>query len=107
MKEDCQISKVSVFLSVPRVYNRIVQAVKDKFAAEEGFKKWLIDTSVNSKLANAKENGDYSHIIYDSLVFSKVREGFGGNIRMLGTGSAPLSAESHAYMKTIMCCPLL
>lgn len=46
-------------------------------------------------------------MIYDRLVFSKVREGFGGNIRMLGTGSAPISAESHAYMKAIMCCPLL
>jgi long-chain acyl-CoA synthetase len=63
--------------------------------------------SVDSKLTNAKENGNYSHLVYDSLVFSKVREGFGGNIRILGTGSAPLSAESHAFMKAIMCCPLL
>jgi long-chain acyl-CoA synthetase len=81
--------------------------VKNKFAAEEGFKKWLIDSSVDSKMTNAKENGDYSHTLYDSLVFSKIREGFGGKIRSLGTGSAPLSAETHAFMKVIFCCPLL
>ena len=43
-------------------------------------------------MTNAKDNGDYSHTVYDSLVFSKFRDGFGGKIRVLGTGSAPLSA---------------
>lgn len=58
-------------------------------------------------MTNAKDNGDYSHTVYDSLVFSKFRDGFGGKIRVLGTGSAPLSAETHAFMKVIFCCPLL
>lgn len=56
---------------------------------------------------NAIDNGSYSHSFYDNVVFSKVRESFGGKIRVLATGSAPLSKEVHAYMKAIMCCPFL
>lgn len=34
--------------------------------------------------------GEYDNIVFDSLVFSKVKEGFGGRIRMMITGSAPI-----------------
>ena len=36
------------------------------------------------------ENGEYTAGFYDSLVFSKVKEGFGGNVRLMVTGSAPI-----------------
>jgi long-subunit acyl-CoA synthetase (AMP-forming) len=48
------VIKPTVLLSVPRLYNRIVEAVKAKFAAETGIKKWLIDSGVNSKLENLR-----------------------------------------------------
>ncbi len=36
-----------------------------------------------------------------------MREGFGGQVRIMATGSAPISPEVHSYMKAIMCCPLI
>lgn len=53
LKDDCQVVKPTILLSVPRIYNRIVEGVKGKFAAETGFKKWLIDCGVENKLTNA------------------------------------------------------
>ena len=76
---------------MPRLYNKIVDAVKTKFEAETGIKKWLINKAVASKLENIQESGDYKSGFYDSVVFSKVREGFGGRVRSMASGSAPLS----------------
>jgi long-chain acyl-CoA synthetase len=59
LKDDCQVIKPTVLLSVPRLYNKIVEAVKTKFAAETGVKRWLIDKAVASKLENIRESGDY------------------------------------------------
>ena len=41
------------------------------------------------------------------MVFSKVREKFGGAIRLLITGSAPINPDVQAFMDVVMCCPLL
>lgn len=107
LKDDCLIIKPTLFISVPRIYNRIVQAVKDKFEKETGIKKYLIDWGVSTKLKSAQQEGTYTNVFYDNLIFKKVREGFGGRIRLMASGSAPLSPEVHSYMKALMCCPLI
>ena len=38
LKDDCQAIKPTILLSVPRLYNKIVESVKGKFEAEGGFK---------------------------------------------------------------------
>ena len=50
-------------------------------------------------------DGSYQNGFYDKLVFSKVREGFGGRIRLMITGSAPIKNDTYEFMKAIMCCP--
>ena len=67
----------------------------------------LIDKGVNTKLNNLQQNGNYQSSFYDKVVFSKVKEGFGGRVRMMGSGSAPLSPETHEFMMAIMACPLI
>lgn len=52
-----------------------------------------------------QKNGSYTSSFYDSLVFSKVRENFGGKIRIMISGSAPIKPEVFEFMKAIMCCP--
>ena len=42
-------------------------------------------------MGQLQENGDYKNGFYDSVVFKKVREGFGGRVRIMASGSAPLS----------------
>lgn len=50
LKDDFQVIRPTLFLSVPRLFNRLVQVIKQKFEAESGMKKWLINRGVNSKL---------------------------------------------------------
>jgi len=51
----------------------------------------LIDKAVESKMSSTKESNGYTHALYDKLIFSKVREQFGGNIRIIASGSAPIN----------------
>lgn len=41
-----------------------------------------------------------------SLVFKRVRALLGGNMRVLLSGGAPLSAATQRFMNICMCCPV-
>lgn len=107
LKDDCQFVRPTVLVSVPRIFNRIAEAVKAKFAESTGVSKFLIDQALSKKLNSVKTDGSYTNRFYDPLVFSKVRQGFGGRIRLLVSGSAPIHPEVLAFMKAIMCCPYI
>jgi long-chain acyl-CoA synthetase len=78
-------------MSVPRIYSRIVEGVKQKFSAESGIKRCIIDSAIDSKLKSAHSDGEYTSGFYDSVVFDKVRESLGGNVRIMASGGAPLT----------------
>ena len=44
--------------------------------------------------------------MYDTIVFNKVKEAFGGRIRTMVSGSAPLSKENFLFMEMIMSAPM-
>jgi len=46
------------------------------------------------------------HCLYDKLVFSKVKDAFGGRIRLMVSGSAPLSKENFEFMEILMSAPM-
>jgi long-chain acyl-CoA synthetase len=88
--------------SVPRVYEKVHSAVLARFDAATGAKRRLIDWAIPigrevSRLESAGETVPAGlrakHRIADRLVFSKVREPFGGRLRMPGSGGAPLAKE--------------
>jgi long-chain acyl-CoA synthetase len=46
-------------------------------------------------------------LIYDKLVFEKIRNVLGGNIRLLISGGAPLSKEVFKFLKAAFSCPVI
>ena len=96
--------------SVPRVYEKVHTAVLAKFDAATGVKRRLIDWALPigrevSRLEAAGEPVPGSlrrkHALADRLVFSKVREPFGGRLRMPGSGGAPLSKEIIEFFDAV------
>ena len=91
----------TVLYAVPRVFNKIYDGLQKKIAEEGGVKKWLFDAA----MANAERRkqleargessllADAKHRIYDKVIFSKVRERFGGRLRYAVSGGAALSPE--------------
>lgn len=44
-----------------------------------------------------REKGTRKHGCYDKIIFKKIRAKFGGNIRLLMTGSAPIAPEVMTF----------
>lgn len=107
LTDDCQALKPTIFPSVPRLYNRIYGILKNKFNASGGCKTWLANRAVESKLHYLQQSASYTHGCYDKLVFRKVCDVLGGEVRMMISGSAPIDKQVLEFFKVCFCCPVL
>jgi long-chain acyl-CoA synthetase len=106
-KEDIPVLKPTFFPSVPRLYNRIYGVIQDKLKEATGFKGWLVGNAIATKTAALNTTGAVTHGCYDSIVFNKMKAIMGGQVRIMLTGSAPISKEVLDFLKICFCCPIL
>lgn len=60
-------------MSVPRLYNRFYEGVKDKFNKTQGWSKTILDKALESKMYWVHQTGDYTNRLYDKIVFNKTK----------------------------------
>ncbi len=87
--------KPEIFLSVPRLLERVYDGIIAKGKDLSGIKKSLFFWAVNLglKFELNRANGWWYHFklgIADKLIFSKWREALGGNIKIIVSGGAAL-----------------
>ncbi len=97
----------TIMTAVPRLFEQVYHKIVKKGKSAGGWKttlfNWALD--VGQDFWNAKDKHDsvsmllrLKHSIASSLVFSKWREGVGGNMRFFVSGGAPLSKKlSNAF----------
>ncbi len=96
--------------AVPRIfekaYNRIVGQAKDAGGVKYKIFKWSLD--VGREVSQIRQKGGepggllaLKHAVADRLVFSKVRDRFGGKLRCFISGSAPLSRELAEFFHSV------
>lgn len=91
---DLQAVRPVTFSSVPRLLEKVYEAIYNKGLELTGVKKklffWALeltkDYEINQKLAFGK---NLKWKVADKLIFSKWREALGGNVRSIVTGAAP------------------
>jgi long-chain acyl-CoA synthetase len=93
--QDLKEVKAGTFVTVPRVLEVMYDKIIAKGKALKGIKKQIFFWAVNigQKYEHGGVNGPwyaFQHKIVDKLVFSKWREGFGGNVKMVFSGGAAL-----------------
>ena len=96
----------TVFASVPRVFNRIYDGLHAKMNEEGGLKKKLFDAAIATAqerkrlAAQGKHSGwiELKFKVLDKLVFSKVRERFGGRLKYAFSGGAAISREVAEFI---------
>lgn len=106
VSDDLPMLKPTFFPSVPRLYNKIFGKLKAGVEAATGIKAWLVNKAIAAKMANLEATGAVTHGCYDKIVFKKMKALMGGNVRLMLTGSAPISGEVLNFLKICFCCPL-
>jgi len=102
--DDVQQLKPTVFPSVPRLFNklhdRVMQTVK-----VGGFKETLFFKAFDTKM-QALNDGYVNDTLWDTVVFSKIAEKLGGKVRLMVTGSAPISKDVLSFLRVAFSCPV-
>lgn len=107
LMEDIEILKPTILIAVPRILINFHQKVMDTFSKLKGLSKTLADKAMAAKRANYIDNHEIRHSTYDWLIFKKVRAKFGGKIRALVSGSAPVPKDISMDIKLMLSVPLV
>jgi long-chain acyl-CoA synthetase len=96
--------KPSIFVGVPRIFEKIYARAKLKATQTGGLKQKIFDWAIGiaKDFAGHLEDGrdipfslGLKHKLADTLIYSKLRGFFGGNIRFCITGGAALSDDTY------------
>lgn len=100
-KGDASILRPTCMTTVPLILDRISKGINDKVNAGSSFKKALFKFAYKYK-ADWLQRG-YSTPILDKLIFKKIARLMGGKLRMMISGGAPLSPDTHVQVKVCLC----
>jgi long-chain acyl-CoA synthetase len=102
--------KPTVLAAVPRVFEKIYARIMEKGSKNSGVKRKLFDWAMEVAKRSARWRCEGSSAgpflklqwsIADKLVFSKIRAGTGGQLRMVFSGGAPLSKDLAEFFWSI------
>ncbi|KAL4469389.1 hypothetical protein ABPG74_004642 [Tetrahymena malaccensis] len=106
LKEDLQDCQPTLMVLVPRLFNRFYEGIQNEINKLKGFQALLVNYAIQSKLHNLVTKNQYHHMLYDKLVFNKMKQAFGGKIRLALSASAPISTEILNFFKIVLGCPI-
>ena len=92
----------TVIVGVPRVFEKIRQAVEQK-AGQSPVKKRLLGWAIRQgagfadTVYDGRKPGSLVWKLSNKLVYSKVREAFGGRVRIFVSGGAPLGIDTARW----------
>ncbi|CAN0893343.1 Long chain acyl-CoA synthetase 9, chloroplastic [Linum grandiflorum] len=101
-KGDATALKPTVMAAVPAILDRVRDGVRKKVDGKGGLSKFLFDLAYNRRLSAV--NGSWfgawglELLLWNLLVFKKVRAVLGGRVRFLLSGGAPLSGDTQRFI---------
>ncbi|KAI8070840.1 hypothetical protein BC940DRAFT_295686 [Gongronella butleri] len=105
--EDIQWLQPTVFPSVPRLLNRIYAKIRAATVDAPGNVGRLAQYALDAKIARLRAGQGVTHPVWDRLIFNKVRNVLGGNVRVIVTGSAPIASEILDFFRVAFCTSII
>jgi long-chain acyl-CoA synthetase len=96
----------TVFVGVPRVYEKIRQAVEQKSSVSPVKKrilKWAVAAGAKHRgtVYDGESPGSLAWKLANKLVYSKVAEAFGGRVKTFISGGAPLGLDTAEWFASV------
>lgn len=107
--DDVAELKPSLFVGVPRVFDRIYSRVMGGLKTAGFLKRLLFNWGMSRKLYFMKQGRKQNEAspFFDRLVFSKVAARLGGLVKVVVSGGAPLAPHVEDFLRVTMCCPVV
>ncbi|KAK6742154.1 hypothetical protein RB195_009802 [Necator americanus] len=91
--EDIAALRPTAFPVVPRLLNRLYGAIQSRVQNGSFITKMIYKIAYAKKLAMLKKGITTKESVWDRMVFNRIQEQLGGQVQLMATGSAPISAE--------------
>ena len=105
--EDMQMLRPTIFPSVPRILSRFAAAIRASTIHAQGVAGAISRTAYAAKKAKIEAGGDNTHILWDRIWCKKIQKIFGGRIRTISSGSAPIAKDDYTFLQCALGCNLV
>ena len=105
--EDFQILRPTATCVVPRVFQRIYDGINAKLNKFSPIIKKLFNRAIDIKIKDYNETGILKNFLFDNLFFKEVRKTFGGRLRFMLVGSAPMDSYLLNYLRCALSCEIV
>ncbi len=107
--ENAKVIRPTILFAVPRVFNKIYDTIQKKLSKapplrQKLFQKGMDVATKRRRLAEENKRSlllDLQYAFFDKLIFSKIRDLFGGRMRYAISGGAALSKEVAEFIDNI------
>eukprot|EP01006_Ploeotia_vitrea_P030525 TRINITY_DN62918_c0_g1_i1.p1 TRINITY_DN62918_c0_g1~~TRINITY_DN62918_c0_g1_i1.p1 ORF type:complete len:686 (+),score=60.63 TRINITY_DN62918_c0_g1_i1:23-2059(+) len=105
--EDLVALQPTLFVSVPRLLNRLYDKITGGVKEAGGVKQALFEKAYNTKLQYLRQ-GHLTHKLWDGLVFTPLKTKLGLNrVREIITGSAPIAPHVMDFLRVVFGCNVI
>jgi long-chain acyl-CoA synthetase len=105
--DDMVALKPTIFVTVPRLLNRIYDKISHGVASASSIKRALFEHAYKSKEGHLANGGYLTHGLWDPVVFGKFQALMGGHMRLIINGSAPITKEVKQFYQIVFACTVL
>jgi len=105
--EDAQILHPTTMCGVPRIYQRVYDAINDKLKKMSGIVRKIFQKAIELKIKDYTEKGILTNLLWDNLVFKEVRNVLGGRMRFMLIGSAPMDSYILNFLRCALSCEIV
>ncbi|XP_065408573.1 long-chain-fatty-acid--CoA ligase 5 isoform X2 [Chrysemys picta bellii] len=104
LTDDMKTLKPTMFPTVPRLLNRIYDKIQS--GAQNPLKRVLLNFALARKLDEVKKGILRNDSIWDKMIFKKVQETMGGQVRIMVTAAAPISPSVLTLLRGALGCQI-
>lgn len=98
LKDHLSVVRPTLMTTVPRFLEKIYKKSFTALDKQSSIKRFIGSLALKSA---SKNQNSLSHFIFDKLVYKKIQQKFGGNLRMLISGGAALSTDIERFFNNV------
>lgn len=100
-KGDASVLHPTCLTAVPLILDRISKGINEKVKKSGAFRQAIFNFAYEYKLKWTKRG--YETPLFDKYIFGHAKQVLGGRVRLILSGGAPLSPDTHNQVKHCLC----